>query len=439
MVSAGGKVFDAGSSLGGDDRGAVLLVSHELSLTGAPIALFGLARALKGLGLRPTMLSYEDGPLREEVVAGGVPVVVLASDRAAELVACHAHAFALVVANTILAGEIASVLNGTDVPVLWWVHEASGYGWRRSWALPQELYANVAVATPGEWARRILHRVRPRYEIGELLYGVEDRLLYDAHGAAGSRSLTFALVGGMSWRKGQDVLMRAAASLGPEVACGCRFALVGEVADTRYAKEIRREATNLPNVKLLGQLSREAMLSFYDEVDCLVCASRDDPMPVVVAEACQRGKLVICSANTGSAALLEEYGAGLVYGDNDPERLADCIRQVCGSGSDVLEDMRHRARRLYEERFDERVFEKHVARLAEDMLSRDSVLDAAQEEAARANRERALRTIRRHYAIRKSVGYRVARACYLLARDLGLKVRCALAFRSGGRGQYGRA
>lgn len=399
--------------------------------------MLGLAKALKGLGLLPAMLSYEDGPLREEVVAVGVPVVVLAHERALGLLADHAHAFMLVVANTVHGGGIVSALNGTDTPVLWWVHEANGYGRRRGWLLPQELHESVVVATPGEWARQTLLRARPQYEIRELLYGVEDRQPHVACEAEEGRSLTFALVGTVSWRKGQDVLLRAAASLGPEVACECRFVLVGEPVDAKFAKEVRREAASLPNVTLVGPLGREAMLSFYDEVDCLVCASRDDPMPVVVAEACQRGKLVVCSASTGSAALLKEYGAGLVYGENDPGKLADCIRRVLGSGSDELDDMRRNARRLYEERFSERVFEKSVARLVEDVLSRDLALDAEQEGMARANRERALRTIRRHYRIRKSAGYRAARACYRFVRGVGSEVRCAFEFLHGGRGRHG--
>lgn len=422
-----------------NSRKAALLISHNLSLTGAPIALLGLAKALKGLGLFPTMLSYEDGPLREEVVADGVPVVVLARERALGLVADHAHAFMLVVANTVHGGGIVSALNGTDTPVLWWVHEANGYGRRRGWLLPQELHANVVVATPGARARQTLLRARPQYEIRELLYGVEDRQPHVACEAEEGRSLTFALVGTVSRRKGQDVLLRAAASLEPEAACKCRFVLVGGPDDARFASVVRREAESLPNVALVGPLGRVDMLSFYDEVDCLVCASRDDPMPVVVAEACQRGKLVICSASTGSAALLEEYGAGLVYGDNDPGKLAVCIRRACGSSSDELDDMRRNARRLYEERFSECVFAKSVARLAEDMLSRDLALDAEQEEMARADRERAMRTIRRHYKIRESMGYRVARACYRFVRGVGLEVRCALAFLNGGRGRHGRA
>jgi glycosyltransferase involved in cell wall biosynthesis len=48
----------------------------------------------------------------------------------------------------------------------------------------------------------------------------------------------------------------------------------------------------------------------------LICASRDDPMPVVVTEAMMFSKVCICSENTGSANIIQDGNSGFVYKDN---------------------------------------------------------------------------------------------------------------------------
>ena len=66
-------------SFGGnaEQRGrSVLLISHELSLTGAPIVLQNTARVLLENGDYPVIASPIDGRLRESLQAEGIPVVV---------------------------------------------------------------------------------------------------------------------------------------------------------------------------------------------------------------------------------------------------------------------------------------------------------------------------------------------------------------------------
>lgn len=54
----------------------VLLISHELSMTGAPIALHYLARQLKKDGIFTVILSPKDGPLKSEIINDGFTVIV---------------------------------------------------------------------------------------------------------------------------------------------------------------------------------------------------------------------------------------------------------------------------------------------------------------------------------------------------------------------------
>ncbi len=55
----------------------VTLISHELSLSGAPKLVADLACCLSQHGYAPRVLSFQDGPMRKELEKHGIPVHVL--------------------------------------------------------------------------------------------------------------------------------------------------------------------------------------------------------------------------------------------------------------------------------------------------------------------------------------------------------------------------
>ena len=60
-----------------------------------------------------------------------------------------------------------------------------------------------------------------------------------------------------------------------------------------------------------------------EQCNCVVCASRDDPMPTFVTEGLIFGKPSIVSEHTGTAGLVTEGVDGFLYKDDDPQQLAD--------------------------------------------------------------------------------------------------------------------
>ena len=121
------------------------------------------------------------------------------------------------------------------------------------------------------------------------------------------------LVGMQEERKGQDLLIQAIRRLPPELLKKCLFVFVGKPCYAPILTEILAITEEYPrNVLHIEELSRQDMLSLYMQIDCLICASRDDPMPIVVTEAMLMSKSVICSEHTGSADLLKQKDAGLI-------------------------------------------------------------------------------------------------------------------------------
>ena len=102
----------------------ILLVSHELSRSGAPVALANLARYLVRAGYAPAVLAPVDGPLRAVFEAIGIEVQVdPAALVDARVTANRLTGFGVVIANTILAWRAVYAARARQVPCLWWIHE----------------------------------------------------------------------------------------------------------------------------------------------------------------------------------------------------------------------------------------------------------------------------------------------------------------------------
>ncbi|GAB4058092.1 hypothetical protein [Uliginosibacterium sediminicola] len=94
----------------------VLLLSHQLDYSGAPIALLRLAEALIGQGHRVSLLSKQDGPLGIEFVKCGVQ----ATDS-------NLAQYDLYFANTFLMVPLALELAPSEDKILAWIHESRAF------------------------------------------------------------------------------------------------------------------------------------------------------------------------------------------------------------------------------------------------------------------------------------------------------------------------
>lgn len=348
------------------EKPVVLLVSHEMRLSGAPVALFYFARELKNRGMEPVIVSPQDGLLREHICREGIPVIIYKNVYNQELIANWVHFFSLVIVNTILGGPLIRQLNGLSIPVLWWIHEADqAYYARALNSMPLNVAENIHVYCVGPYAEKVLLKYRPDYKCKSLLYYLPDYMKTEENNkdvipVATKGKTVFVTVGLIEPRKGQDILVEAIRLLPQDKLKRCFFAFVGHECYQPYLTAIQDLQKEKPdNMCYLGEIDMDLMPDLYRQSDCLICSSRDDPMPIVVTEALSLSKLVICSENTGSAELLKRNNSGLVYPDNDPEQLAHCILQVL-EHSNQMESFKTAARQTYEEFFSKEAFDSAV-------------------------------------------------------------------------------
>ena len=352
---------------------SVLLVSHELSFSGAPIVLLRLAESLKRRGFQTVIICGRDGEIfADHATRMGIPVVCYPGLLESGMVFCIRKLFSRIIVNTIRCASVINQLNDTDSSVMWWIHEA-GACYQRSTAreMPYQVTENIHIYSCGSYAGKMLVSRFPRYSVKNLTAGVPDLAKADNksdfHLDLPDKKI-FALFGAVEYRKGQDVLKNAIKRLPERIRKECFFLFVGRDSDPKITSALRELNYQYPeNVLYIDEIKYNDMCRLYRDIHFLVCASRDDPTPLVVAESMSLGKPCICSEHTGAAAVIEKYNAGYVYRHNSAPALAQRIEEAYYLNIENYETMSKNARSAFEQVFSEELFEEKLDQCLEKM------------------------------------------------------------------------
>lgn len=378
----GGEIFlpDTLKSFESNNKPTVAIVSHELNLTGAPWAVYYMAMELKKQGNNILFLSPRDGNLRDELGKNDIPVVILPTVYDLPVIDRSIDLFRFIVLSTNVAGPLARRLSCMNISVLWWIHEADfNYHTDALDKLPERIGSNIHVYCGGEYARAVLNKYRPLYKAESLLYLTPDFVndvpqdcdfvLPDSEGRT-----VYAVVGTMEERKNQDLIVDAINKLTPDELASMVFVFVGVFHSKTIEAAVNSAVRNYPqSVRYYKRLNHNEIVQLYKQSDCLICSSKDDPMPIVVTEAMILSRSIICASNTGSAPILEERNAGLVFPSGDVDKLLDAIRYIRDNkNSDELKTMAKNARQTYEDLFSEDAFISNISKVCSELIITDT-------------------------------------------------------------------
>ncbi|KAL1207774.1 hypothetical protein V5N11_014550 [Cardamine amara subsp. amara] len=190
----------------------VLLVSHELSLSGGPLLLMELAFLLRGVDAEVVWITNQKPVEEDEVVKvlehkmldRGVKLISAKSQKAIDT----ALKSDLVVLNTAVAGKWLDAVLKDNVPkvlpkVLWWIHEMRAEYWKN------RTHARLGIKMPKTY---VVHLGNSK----ELMEVAEDsfakRVLREqVRESLGVRNedILFGIINSVSRGKGQDLFIRA--------------------------------------------------------------------------------------------------------------------------------------------------------------------------------------------------------------------------------------
>lgn len=391
----------------------IVMISHELSRTGAPVVFLDAARILKDAGYYVIMLSPMGGPLRKEICACGIPVIIdhcLLYGRCEQAELREVHRYQhwmtdsvvacadLIIANTAVLHNVVERYMRQKTPIIWWLHEGNVSFESFGDCMPVSLFDNVKVVYVSDYVREQLMASGISYPGIVMHYGVDDfaneirksaengvsaeervpvgnnawkkNRAFDEDKTLDENKIKFVMVGAVSERKGQDLLIDAINRLPLDYLNQCVFYFVGSPADSALYQRLEMLSNGTGYIKLCKSMPRDELISFYQECDCIICASRDDPLPVVLTEMMILGKACICSEHTGTASYITDGVQGYLFKNEDVDALVQKIC-LCVDHPEKLEAMGRASRNLYEEQFTTSVFERNLLNLVDAELEKE--------------------------------------------------------------------
>ncbi len=304
----------------------VLFVSHETTLSGAPIQLVHLVRWLKNAEWAVAVAVPDEGPISEMLARDGIATVTeptlltdLEHGRLREL----CRDYDVIVANTIASWPAVRAAHLEKRPVLWYLHEtlvAVRLMRAISEIRPAMQMANLLVTPTRQTARIYEGLTLAPIEI--VPYGIPKPPVTPG---GNDEAICFVTLGSFEPRKGQDVLLEALHKLDPEIRRRSLFKMAGRVLDAEFFQKLRSRADGLENTQLIEALDHSGATALLNQADAVICPSRDETMPIVILEAMGLGKGVISTDVGGVREWVRHEMNGLLVAPENPDELAHVI------------------------------------------------------------------------------------------------------------------
>jgi GT2 family glycosyltransferase/2-polyprenyl-3-methyl-5-hydroxy-6-metoxy-1,4-benzoquinol methylase len=343
----------------------ILLVTHELSLTGAPIVLLSVARFAVENQFFPVVLSFKDGPLRKQYEQMGITVIIDESvEGCSWILNKFIRNFDIVFVNTVVCYPVIELLRDSLPKVYWWLHEGEYAINFYNNKLPRELGKNITVLYGGEYVKQVLGKYAIHYSGQCLFYAVDDECsdMQNVRLACtenDNKTYRILFVGSIEHRKGSDVLLQAIQKLEDWVMNKCEFLFIGAEFDPVMMNDIVKFSKIYGNIKVLEPVDHKKLQYYYKNSDMLIVPSRDDPCPVVAVEAMMHFLPVICSDKTGTSYLIKDRKNGFIFENENAEQIAEIITSIIKKPS-ILKEIGDNGRIIYETLFKETILEENL-------------------------------------------------------------------------------
>lgn len=349
----------------------ILVITHQLSRTGAPIVLLDMIQVCRKQGYEIGVITMLDGELRESLKEMNIPVTVQEHFfQDSQGFYEQAECYDMVIANTLITYEVIHILNGSGIPVLWWIHEGRPYFEYFSSVLPdfRRLGSNIHVFSVGHCVQDII-RERYGYMTEILHFGVKDVPSVPAQKNEAKGRVVFLTVGSYSRIKAQDILVEAIRLLPQKYVSRAEFVFCGDerMYDESIFTLVKQLAGEYDNVTMLSLIPHNELLGMMEQCDCLVVPSRMDSIPTVAVEVMMKEALCLCTDVCGVAHYIEDGVNGFTVPSEDAEALARKIEFIIDN-RELLGDVKKRGRSIYEEHFSPEVIEPFVLGLLDEYM-----------------------------------------------------------------------
>ncbi|MBA3651476.1 MAG: glycosyltransferase family 4 protein [Chthoniobacterales bacterium] len=354
----------------------VLFFFHETTWSGAPIQLWHVVHALqaRGYGVAaavPKTGAAESGPISGSLAKMGAeifPLVDLSRPPKMEELRALCGQFDVVVANTLVMWAAVEAANAEGIPVIWYIHESR---------VAEQLLAHNPGMQPALELADLL--VMPTRRTAWLYAAFTDRAIevvpYGIPPAPEQpkrpreTQTHFLLLGSYERRKGQDIFLEAIAQIPEEARLRGAFRMAGRALEMDFHADLASRAATLPNVELGSALEHDAALAATSAADVLVCASRDETMPIAILEAMSLGKAIVSTEVGGISEWLTDGKNALIVPAENSAALAQALTR-CLNEPGFVANLGAESRRTFTESFSIHQLGTNFARLIEQVRTK---------------------------------------------------------------------
>lgn len=340
-----------------------LMCAHNLRLEGAPLAQLELARGLKRRGIvDPVICSPEDGPLRRQYEAEGIPVRLFgffppdlimtrqgyqnAINRFAEFI--KSQGVQVVYANTVAAFVAIEAAAAANLPAVWNIREsdlpeshfsihgeyavergfaAFGYPYRVIFVSNASLYEYEGLNTQHNFTT--IHDALEPDGFPKLIKQLDRRASRALIGAS-EEDIVLITVGTICEKKGQLDILDAFSAMNKGIRKKVLWYLIGN-SNPDYLSRIEKAIARLsPEFRSRIQIAAETqdVYRYYSAADIYVCCSRSESYPRVLLEAMSAGLPIVTTPVHGIKEEVRHGYNAFFYDSGDYQTLAGFVESL---------------------------------------------------------------------------------------------------------------
>lgn len=330
-----------------NDRKHVLLVSHVLNHTGAPILLLHVAKMYRSIGIDCMVLAPKHGDIIDDFLNENIPVIVDENCLVPDSNIVLPCKFDFCICNTFITWG-AYITFSKTIKTIWWIHDN---------ILPHQVHSKLKevfknaenVYVPCELTKTYVSNYNDDVKI--LNYPIFN--LVKSCSRKEHDLIKIGVYATLQSRKGQDVFVQAISMLPSYIRKKCLFLIVGDEAQKDFKKTYI--SPYMKKYKEIIHKHNISNLSTYhdslDDLDLLCCPSREDPYPLVVIDALMHGCPVIISDHVGEKDIINNRDNGFIFQSENICELSLIIQDIVENRS-ALPIMSERARQTYIDHFD---------------------------------------------------------------------------------------
>ncbi|MBX9229543.1 glycosyltransferase family 4 protein [Coprococcus catus] len=284
---------------------SILLVSHELTYTGAPRSLLNMADVLRELGWQVDIWTCKRGEFQEEFNKKGYRVDFIDFENSQWLYKLKEYQVA--VFNTVFTAELC-VRAQCILRSILFIREAGNISQLvRECGISEKTLRNInEIFCVSDYAKRMIRLQCHSTNIRVIHNWVKDESFHRMNWVKDSM-IHYLVSGTVEYRKGIDIAVQAFLNMPEILRSITTLHIVGRVPEWSHDYWEQVVPKNNKRIIFHGEIQNEReRMELYKKMNVFVVSSRDEACSLVALEGAMLGKVVIMSENVGAQYVLKD-------------------------------------------------------------------------------------------------------------------------------------